>query len=431
MQRIAIGLAVFGILLGIPLSAQAGWVWRNGRWSYVDPDQGPPPPSDTPPKTPPAPIAPTPKPDGPEPPVVVPPAPPVEPKPPAEPQQPAPPTEPAEPEEPRWNWRWWQRKPAPQQPETPAQPDQPAEPKKSWWNWRWWERQDDPNPDKTLLEQARAARDAGRYRSADGTLKKLIKNYPASSFREEAIWMRATLLFDRGEYYKAFEEYESLLTQYAGSARYRDALLKEIEIAELFLGPTRRRVLGVPVLSGETEAIAILRRAYEHQPAGDLADDVVLRIADYYWSKHKWPEAEDYYDKYCREYPNGDAILQAELQRARCAIERCRGPRYDVTSLRLAYDRLRQFQKKFPEEGQRQGVPALIAEVRDRQAQSLYEIAARYHRAREPLAAAFYAERLCERFPDSPWTAKAEEFLTPSTLTGTPAEPTGEEESTP
>jgi outer membrane protein assembly factor BamD (BamD/ComL family) len=81
----------------------------------------------------------------------------------------------------------------------------------------------------------------------------------------------------------------------------------------------------------------------------------------------------------------------------------------------LAYDRLRQYQKKFPDEAARRGVPELIVQVRDMQAQALYEIAARYHRAGKPLAAAFYAERLRQRFADSPWSAEVAAFLAPPT----------------
>ncbi|HUU90244.1 MAG TPA: outer membrane protein assembly factor BamD [Phycisphaerae bacterium] len=403
MRRAVIWLTIVGLLLGCSSAAQAGWVWRDGRWTYVEPSKPPPTPTKASPKAARKPIPPTPKPDEPTPPTA------------RAPKAPQPHPETAAPKT---------QTPAPKPetlappkaappPQTPTEPKEPPETKTPWWKRTWWKREPDPNADKALFDEAKAELDAGRRRTAEDDFKKLIKDYPESACREEAIWLWGGSLFDRREYYKAYEQYEDLITQYAGSVHYRDALLKEIEIAELFLGPARRRILGIPLLSGEDEAIEILRRVYEHQPAGDLADDVVLRIADYYWSKHKWTEADDYYDKYCREYPNGDAILHAELRRAMCAIENCKGPQYDVTGLRLAYDRLRQYQKKFPDEAARRGVPELLVQVRDMQAQSLYEIAARHRRAGQPLAAAFYAERLQERFADSPWNAEAAAFLTP------------------
>jgi outer membrane assembly lipoprotein YfiO len=227
------------------------------------------------------------------------------------------------------------------------------------------------------------------------------------------MWLRGEALFARKDYYKAFEQYEELLGEYAGSPHYGDALQREMEIAELYLGPVRRKVLGMPLLSGEDEAIAILRRVYEHQPLGDLADDVILRIADYYWNKRDWPEAEQYYDKYCREYPNVDPgkVRHAERRRAECGLEKCRGVRYDTTSLNLAYDRLNQYEQKYPDAAQSEGVAELKAKVRGMQAETMFRVAEYYLRSGRPTAAAYYAEQVQRDYPDTAWSAKSERFL--------------------
>lgn len=382
MRSLVLGLLISGMVVALAVPAWAKWVWRDGRWVYEDPAE---PPLPAPPRAEP-PEAPAPAP---------PKSSPAEPPPGSGPAAPSPAAPPK----------------APSAAET-AQ-SAPSQPKSAegapWWRREWpWKRASD---DRSLFAQGQAEMAARNYSAAARTFRTLIKNHPASPLREEAMWLRAEALLAQREHFKAYSQYEELLTQYAGSGHYRDALLKEIEIAETLLGPERRRVLGVPLLSGDTEALEILRRVYEHQPTGDLADDVVLRIAEYHWNKQNWQEAEDYYDKYCREYPNGESVLHAELRRAQCAIERCRGPRYDVTSLQLAYDRLRQFQQKFPQAAQEAGVADLIQQVRNMQAESLFEIAARYRRAGQPLAAAFYAERMRERFPDSPLNEKARQFL--------------------
>jgi len=404
VRRLVTSLTVFAVLVGICVPAAANWVWRNGRWVYVDTTEPVLPSPAEPPKEvekPRAPIRPAPPP----------------PEEPAEKPAPAPKTEaptatkaetPAAPSP---------NAPAPPAVEHAARSD-PAEAgtaadaqktlaSQPWWKRGWWS-----FGEKTPFEQAQADFAAGNYRLAAMKFKDAIKESPTAPHREEAMWMRASALFALKEYYQAYEQYEELITQYAGSPHYREALLKEIEIAELFLKGERRKVWGMSLMvRSDTEALEILRKVYEHQPAGALAASVVLRIADYHWAKSEWPEAEDYYDKYCREYPNGQAAREAEFKRAKCAIERCRGARYDTTCLQLAYDRLRQFQAKFPDVAEREGVPAVLEEVRNRQAQALYEIAARYHRAGQVLAAAFYAERLRERFPDSPWNAIAMKFM--------------------
>ena len=276
---------------------------------------------------------------------------------------------------------------------------------------RWWQRRVDPHPDRTLFDQGTRAYSEKKYGSAAATFKKLIKKYPESDDRGEAMWLRAEALLARKDYYKAFEQYEDLVTQYAGSPHYREALEREIEIAEIYLGPTKRKVLGIPLLSGDSEAVEILRKVYEHQPTGDLADDVVLRIADHYWDKAQWQSAEDYYDKYCREYPNGEAARVAELRRGKCALERCRGPQYDTTSLRLARDRLDQFRMKFPDLAAKERVPEMLAEIHGMQAESLYRVADWYHRTGQPVAAAHYLEQVEEEYADTTWSAKAHALL--------------------
>ena len=409
-------LVAAGLLFLAAGSAGAGWIWRDGRWVWEEDRAVESPPPDTAPageKS--EPIAPSRSPS-PEP--AAEPARERSPEPEAEPDAEEPGVE--ETAEPRLPWykRWFGRgkaKPGPEQASPPAPEDEsfpPAEPSRADRPWyQRWKRAPAPDADRALFEKGKAALEAGRHRSAAGTLKQLIKKYPTSVYREEAMWVRAEALFAQKEYYKAFEQYESLITQYAGSPRYADALRREMEIAELYFGPARRRVLGIPMLSGEMEAVEILRRAYEHQPTGRLAAACVLRIADYYWGKGRWEEAEDYYDKYCREFPNGQSVRHAELRRAECAIERCRGPRYDTDSLKLAQDRLEQYRRKYPEAAREQGVDAKIAALRDERAQAVYEVAAYYARAGDALAAAYYAERVEREFPGSPWAERGRELL--------------------
>ncbi|MCX5648864.1 MAG: outer membrane protein assembly factor BamD [Planctomycetota bacterium] len=420
MRSLAIWSAALAIVALAAANAPAGWVWRNGRWKYVETKwpEAPAPspaPAPEPPKAPPA-VPPsekeTPPAPAPEPPKAPPAAPPSEketppaPKPAPEPApepvvRPAPEMPPAPAPEP---------KPAPAvQPPAAATETPAAELKPPWY--AWWRRSPNPNPDRTLFEEGSRAMEAGNPGKASRTLRSLIKKYPDSAYRAEAMWRRGEALFAQKDYYQAFEQYEEMLTQYAGSPHYRQALERQMAIAELYLGPVRRRVWGMPLLSGETEAIEILRRVYEHQPAGDLAEACLLRIADYYYEKGQWQEAEDYYNKYCQAFPNGGRVVHAELARAKCAIARCSGARYDVTSLGLAYDRLRRFQQKYPDAAQEEGVADLLAQLRLSQAEALYNVAAHYFRAGKPLASAFYAEQVVARYADTPSADEARALL--------------------
>jgi outer membrane assembly lipoprotein YfiO len=405
-------LAALAMLMIAAPPVQAGWVWRGGRWVYIDETLPPLPPPREQPKPEPVPPKPEPKPPAPE---AKPPAPEARPpapeaKPPATgPKPPAPETRPPAPA---------RKPPAPEAKPKPAAAAPAARPRGGEEAFRpqvtkprWWQRAEDPHPDQTLFEAGRDAYARKDYGSAARTLKTLIKRYPESQDRPEAMWLRAEALFEGKDYYHAFFQYEDMLTQYAGSPHYHDALLKEIQVAEIFFGPARRKVLGMPLLSGDTEAVEILRKVYEHQPAGDLADKAVVRIAGYYWDQRQWQSAEDYYDRYCREYPNGESVRVAELRRARCALERCRGPRYDTTGLKLCRDRLEQFRQKYPQMAEQEGVPKMLADLHALEAEALFRVGDYYHRTGQPVAAAHYFEDVMALFADTPWGGKAEAEL--------------------
>jgi outer membrane protein assembly factor BamD (BamD/ComL family) len=393
VQRIITGLAVLVILLGATSPSLATWVWYENRWVYVDEAEPPRAPQAPGERSKPAAIAPTPD-NTAAPPTAPSPAPVAAPAPAAPKASPATATLSAQ--------AATDLRPA-VMPTDVGKREGAAKP--------------EPGLEGELFEQGRSELAAGDFSAGAKTLRKLIDSYPTARQREDAMWLRAVALLAASDPYAAFEQLEELVTQYAGSPHFQEALGKEMKIAEAFLTGTHRKVLGMTSpFSAEDEGLAILRKVYEHQPTGDLADDVVKRVADYYWDGHKWSEAEDYYDKYCHEFPNGPAVKEAEYRRAKCTIERCRGPLYDTTGLQTAYDRLKQFQQKYLDEAGRENVDGLLANIRSVQAQSLYETAAHYRRAGRPTAAALYAERLRERYPETPWAEKAVIFLPPEAV---------------
>jgi len=469
VRRIVVGIAMMGIVLGLAVlsasTAEAGWVWRGGQWVYTDDKEPPPPPPPEKPKTQPIkpskekkPPATETKPPSEEtkppdtqakPPAEETKPPKTEIKPPSEETKPAkppaeetkppktvikPPAEETKPPEtetkppapiarpPKPVTRPPDAETRPVAPRPPAKltpavekpggdEDKPAfEPQMTTARW-WWKRGEEPNGDRRLFEAGRNAYSRQDYFGAAATFKSLIKEYKESQFRSEAMWLRAEALFGDKDYFHAFEQYEELVTNYAGSPHYHDGLAREMEIAELFFTGVKRKILGMIWVPAYTEAVEILRKVYEHQPTGDLAPKAVIRIANYYWDKHEWQSAEDYFDKYCREYPNGEAVKAAELRRAKCALERCRGAVYDTTSLKLCRDRLDQFRQKYPDLAEEEGVPRMMDDLHAMQGEALYRTADWYHRTGQSVAAAHYFEEVQAQYADTPWGGLADAAL--------------------
>ena len=263
--------------------------------------------------------------------------------------------------------------------------------------------------DIDIFRQAKSDYKEGRHRAASRRFKRLIKRYPTSPYREESMWLRAEALFAKKNYYAAFGQYEKLLNEYAGTPHFAEALKREYEVAEILFGPARRRVLGIPLFSGNDEAVEILRKVYEHQPTGKLADISILKIADYNYDKGFWLEAEHYYEKYTDDFGERKHGRKALSRSAQSAIAQCKGSLYDTSMLTVARERLQQYQVLYPEEKEK--AAATLEHLRNVEAEKEYQIASYYRRAGHPDAAAYYADRVIKNYADTPWAGRAGELL--------------------
>lgn len=436
--------------------AEAKFIFRDGKWVFVPDDEELPPPRPAPVEPTPSPtpseVAPTPKP-----PVEPTPAPPVEPAPApqptptVEPPTKTPPVEPTptKPEPPKITLpsesplppaspvraepagQPVPAEPSPKPAPAPEVPRVPAAPLDLPQATSVGEKYRTPEPSKAAdqaeslvanvsppqadaaerLTEAIAAFRKGDYGTTESLAKKLIKAYPHSRYAEAAQWLRAEAIFSSGDFYQPYQEYETFLKTYAGSPLVDQALLREFQCAEALFGPARRKVIGLPLFSGDDEAMAMLEKLYAHRPTGPLAADAVFRQAEHHLAKGRFIEAEEMLRKFLNEFPNHARARQAELWSAQCAMAANAGATYDDSGLTRAEDTLRAYREKYPRMAAQENVDGALEKIRHMQAERKLQRAEYYRRARRPKAARFYAQRVVDQFPGTPSVPKAQALL--------------------
>jgi TolA-binding protein len=85
---------------------------------------------------------------------------------------------------------------------------------------------DRPDNDSVLYQLARASELAGAPDQALASLTELVRRYPASSYRAEALFRRGEILFVRRQYAEAAQSYRSVVKEGARDAFYEQALYK-------------------------------------------------------------------------------------------------------------------------------------------------------------------------------------------------------------
>lgn len=248
-----------------------------------------------------------------------------------------------------------------------------------------------PEGDLRLIRQdikdgrsGRALKRVEQFAEAHGESHRL---YPA------VLIARAEARIERRDYDTAHAELQSFLDAYAGMAEVADALRLEFVVAEAYLGGAKRRVLGVPLLSGEDVAFRILDEISTGYPESALAPLAIKTKADYLFARGEHDLAEFEFARLLRNHPTHRYHQFALRQSARSALASFRGIEYDEAALIEAEERFDEYAIRYPAAARHEGVPRIIDGIEASRAAKDYEIG-RYYERTDHLASAIYYYRI-------------------------------------
>jgi len=251
----------------------------------------------------------------------------------------------------------------------------------------------------------------GQDKKAIKAVKKFLKAYPRHKSAEEAMMLAGRAEMNRRRYYQAFEWYEKQLVRFPAGTYSERALRREFDIAERFLGGEKRVVLKIFRISAEDEGLEILSRIAGHAPGSAIAEKAMLRIADHQFSKSRYIEAADAYDRFLQLFGKSAKAPYAALQAARSIYASHHGVQFDETPLIEAELRFRNFASQYPNEARKAKVSSILKQISDARAKKLYDTARFYERTDRSKAAVFYYRRLAKEYPKSIWARQGRENL--------------------
>ncbi len=247
----------------------------------------------------------------------------------------------------------------------------------------------------------------GKNKDAVDLAEKFIEKYPDSPLNEQAIILGGQAEMNRDHYWQAYEWYEKYLTRYPSGEFYERALNREYEIGEAFLKGKKRLVLKFLWLSAEPEGIEILNRVAEHAPSTAIAEQSLLRIAQFHMDKKEYPEAVAAYDHYLTLFPKAPKASFAMLRAARAMYASYRGPEFDEVPLVDAQTRFREFAQRYPITAGQEGVNEMLRIIHAARGQRYYVTAQFYERTHHNDSAIFYFNRAALEYSDTDWANKA------------------------
>jgi outer membrane assembly lipoprotein YfiO len=191
-------------------------------------------------------------------------------------------------------------------------------------------------------------------------------------------------------YYKALFDYEYMIRSFPGSEHYHLALEREFEVANIFASGTKRRWLGMRMLSASGEAEEIYIRTQERAPGSLIGEKASLSLGDFYFKRGEMNSAAEAYQLFLENYPRSRYRERVMLRRIEADLASFNSPVFDPTGLLNASIHIRQFEEEFPASAERLGTQALLVRVNDSLASKDLHTAQWYEKRRKDNVSAVY-----------------------------------------
>jgi outer membrane protein assembly factor BamD len=263
---------------------------------------------------------------------------------------------------------------------------------------------------KEQFEFAKAFYDEKKYEEAKREFNKLLKEYPKSFEASEGQFYLGLTDEAAGDFYGAYQAYQKVIDKYPFSERIQDVIEREYKIGERFMAGEKRKAFGV-ALPVENPAIEIFTKVLENSSYGPFAPRAQYKLGLVLKGLLRYYEAEEAFEKVISNYPTSEWAEAAKFQLASCRAAVSRGPEYDQGAAKEAKDKFEEFVREHPDAVLSKEAEKNIAILREKEAQSTYDIALFYEKQKAYNAAKIYYNEVINNYQESPMTKKAAERL--------------------
>jgi len=268
-----------------------------------------------------------------------------------------------------------------------------------------------PYPANPTLDRAERLLAGRRWQQAHDLTVPWLKSHPKAPDRDRGIFLLAEVYYQSGDRIRSFYHLDELMDNYPESRLFYPALELQYEVADAYLRGYKLEFLGLPILSGEDEAIEMLYRIQERSPGSPLAERALRRTADYYFNTSQFDLAADAYAAFARSYPRSPDIPQVKLRQAFASLAQFRGPRYDATPLIDARAQFKDVQTRYPDLAAEANAAQWVEKIDADLARKAYETGDYYRRTNHPRGAVYYYRYVIETYPNSHEAALARRDL--------------------
>lgn len=250
----------------------------------------------------------------------------------------------------------------------------------------------------------------GHDRSARKAYEALIRAWPTALEAAQAQFALAQLLERKQKFEKAFDEYQYLITYFAGHCPYNEVLDRQFRIANYLLH-NNKSMFGWN-LSGTDTIRERFEQIVRNAPRSAIAPEVMLIIGSIRVSADERQEAIAVYEGLLNRFPNTPQALSAAFLAAQCRYELAVKHNYNEPRCREAIAFFKAILTRVPTHPQKEQMTVWLNELTTLLIEQNYQQAVFYDTKQRNVEAAKAAyRRFLNEFSDSQYAQQVRDRL--------------------
>lgn len=233
----------------------------------------------------------------------------------------------------------------------------------------------------------------------------IIKNFPDTPFHQESFYFLGFSYFSMGDFDIANQHLSVYLRKQTALQHFKNAIELKFQIAEKFRDGFKKHIGGIELLPkwipAKDEAIKIYDEVISALPNDDLAAKALFGKGVLLLEDDEYIASVETYQTLIRRFPKHPLSPDAYVEIARVYLIQSQEKYPDADYLDLASINLRKFRQDFPMDPRVEEAEKIHGKMQEVFAESFYEIAQFYERAKKPHASILYYSKIIKSFPNT------------------------------
>lgn len=258
--------------------------------------------------------------------------------------------------------------------------------------------------DKYLLAVAEIKKlvSMGETEAVEQAVDKLKRDFPGIAGPDLDAFMKAEMLYSKGQFTKAARSYDKFLEEFPSSEFYEAALSRQFAIGTAFLGGQKKKVAkGMFEIKGYAAGARIMEKISDRAPDAPIGVKAAVAVAQSLERRGKFSEAYHKWSEISSRWPTGQIAEDTALGMARCKHAAYKGPKYDASNLVSAKSYYESFKLRYPAEAAELGVDGILEQIEEQLAYKQFSIGRYYQQTGGKQSANVYYQMVMDNWPGS------------------------------